>query len=121
MTAGYSGSYSINSVSILPPTQGRWVERDLISYDGQGRPIYGAIGEFELTWQLVSVSDLKQLIDVARSSLTGTVVSDLPQWGAAGYLYYSYSGTYCNRPSVDAYFAEYVENVKVIISNVRTD
>lgn len=121
MTQGYSGSYSINGVSILPPTQGRWVERDLISHDGNGRPIYAAIGEFEMTWQLMSTSDLKQLIDVARASQTGTVVSDLPQWGHADWIFQSYSGTYANRPSAGAYFAEYVEDITLLISNLRTD
>lgn len=118
---GYSGTYALNGTEILKPTSHRWVEREMIGVDGNGRPLYPTIGEFELSWQLMSVSDLQTLINFARASQTGTVVSDLPEWGAAGYLFKSYSGTYVNRPAIDNYFAEYVEGVTLTISNVRTE
>lgn len=121
MSAGYSGTYALNGTEILKPTSHRWVEREMIGVDGNGRTLYPTMGEFELSWQLMSVSDLQTLINFARASQTGTVVSDLPEWGAAGYLFKSYSGTYVNRPAIDNYFAEYVEGVTLTISNVRTE
>ena len=121
MTQVYSGSYSINGASILQPTSHQWVERDLIGFDGNGRPLYSPIGDFELSWQLMSVSDLKTLIDAQiTTSNTGTAVVDLPKWGDSAYLFYSYSGTYISRPTVGTYFVEYVEDVRLLITSIRT-
>lgn len=121
MTTGLSGTYAVNGTEFLAPTTHRWIERESLGFDGNGRPIYAAVGEYELNWELMSVADLQTLINFGRASQTGTVVVDLPQWGAAGYLFNSYSGTYFNRPKVDSYFAEYVQGVSVIINNIRTD
>jgi len=118
---GYSGTYAINGTEFLAPTSHRWIEREKLGNDGNGRPIYPSVGDFELSWELMSVADLQVLIDFARASQTGTVVADLPQWGAAGYLFYSYSGTYVNHPVAESYFAEHVQGVTVIINNVRTE
>ncbi len=122
MTQGYSGSYSINGVTTLYPTQGKWTDRELLGMDGNGRPIYPPIGEFEMSWQLMSTSDLKKLVDAYNAVIsTGTAVVDLPKWGNVDYLFYSYSGTFVSRPVVGAYFAEHVEDVRLIITNIRTD
>lgn len=119
---GYSGTYAINGVDILQPTQHRWLERDLLGYDGEGRPVYPALGEIELSWQLMSTSDLKKLIDAQRLTVTtGSSVVDLPEWGNNDYRFLSYSGTFINRVNVGSYFSEHVEDVVLIISNIRTD
>lgn len=117
---GYSGSYSINGVKILQPTSHQWSEFDILGIDGNGRPIYPQIGEYQLDWASMSISDLSTLINFANFSLTtGTCVVDLPKWGDNDYLFYSYSGTYISFPIVGSYFAEYVEDVRLIIRNIR--
>jgi hypothetical protein len=117
---GYSGSYAINGVKILQPTRHQWVDMEILGIDGNGRPIYPQIGEFQLEWGLMSVSDLNLLISFANFSLTtGTCVVDLPKWGDNDYLFYSYSGTYISRPVVGSYFSENVEDVSIIVRNIR--
>lgn len=121
MTSGFSGTYAINGTNLtLLPSQGNWEAKEIIGYDGAGRPLYPAIGEFTLGWDLVPTSDLKQLIDFYDYvSNTGTCVIDLPKWGDVDYLFYSYSGTFPNRPTVGAYFMGYVTDVKMLITNIR--
>ena len=119
---GISGTFSINGTELtLQPSSGRWVEKEIVGYDGSGRPVYPAVGEFDLSWDLVPTSDLKQLIDFYDYvSNTGTCVADLPKWGDNEYMFYSYSGTFPNRPTVGDYFVGYVTDVKMKISNIRT-
>ena len=119
---GYTGSFAINGTNLsLQPTEFRWVDKDLLGKDGQGRPVYPSIGEFEMSWGLMSNSELKQLIDFSNAILsTGTAVVDLPKWGHPDYYFYSYSGTFITAPSVGAYFNTYVTNVKLTVTNIGT-
>lgn len=121
MPAGYSGSYGVNGTAIaLPPTTGQWEAKDIIGVDGNGHPIYSAYGEFTLSWGLMPTSNFKQLNDwYITVSNTGTVVAELPKYGDVDYLYYAYSGTIINRPTVGSYFAEHVTDVRIIISRIR--
>ena len=118
---GFSGTYSVNGTTLtLQPTTGNWETKEILGFDGSGRPIYPAIGEFNLTWELMSTTELKQLIDFQATVMsTGSCVVDLPKWGDADYLFYSYSGTYPNRPSVGEYFQGYVSNVTMKITGIR--
>lgn len=119
---GYSGGYALNGTNLtLQPSSGMWDAKEIVGYDGSGRPIYPAVAEFTLSWDLVPTSDLKQLIDFYDYvSNTGSVVADLPKWGDNGYIFYSYSGTFPNRPTVGAYFMGYVTDVKMVINSIRT-
>jgi hypothetical protein len=121
MPSGFSGSYGINGVALtLQPSEGRWEAKSTLGRDGEGRPIYPAIGEFTLSWGLMSTSEFKQLNDVYLSvSNSGTVVSELPKWGDVDYLYYAYSGTIVDRPTVGAYFVGYVSDVRMTIGKIR--
>lgn len=120
---GYSGTYALNGTNLsLPPSEGTWGGREIIGMDGNGRPIYPSIREFTMTWNLISVSDLKSIIDAQLSvANTGSSVVDLPKWGDVGYLFYSYSGAYVNEPKVGKYFAEHIESVTLVVSNIRTN
>jgi hypothetical protein len=119
---GTSGSYAINGVELsLQPSTANWVGRDKLGTDGNNRPIYPSIRSFELKWELMPVSDLKQLIDAQLSSVTGSLVVDLPKWGDANYTFHSYSGTYVEEPQVGEYFVEHATNVLLLINNVRTN
>lgn len=121
MPAGYSGSYGFNGTKLtLQPSKGQWESKDILGRDGSGRAIYPSMGDFTLIWGIMSTSEFKQLNDYfLYVSNTGTIVSDLPKWGDVDYLFYSYSGTLLNRPSVGSYFSEYVEDVRLLITNIR--
>jgi hypothetical protein len=123
MTQGYSGSYGINGTNLLlQPSEGKWNSRETLGVDGSGRSIYPALRSFELSWELMGTSELAQLINFQASiSNTGTVVSDLPKWGDAGYLFYGYSGTILSEVEVGAYFNTYVKDVRLVISSIRTN
>lgn len=123
MTTGASGTYAINNTDLtLQPTTGKWVERTQYGLDGNGHPIYSNFRNFELTWELISTSDAKQLIDFFNTvATTGTVVSCLPKWGDATYLFHNYSGTTLMEPSVGEYFQGFIQNVKLLILNIRTN
>jgi hypothetical protein len=118
---GTTGSYAVNGVTLtLQPTQGSWGAKDIIGRDGNGKAIYPALGDYTLSWGLVSTSEMKQLLDFYDTvSNTGTCVVDLPEWGRADYSFLSYSGTYLSRPTVGAYFEHYVTEVSLLITSIR--
>lgn len=122
MTVGASGSYSFNGTNLsLQPTEGKWNQRDQLGTDGQGHPIYPLVRTFELSWGLISVLDLQQIINVYNGvQNTGTFSVDLPQYGAAGYQFQTYSGCTLSEVQVGSYFNEYVNDVQLLIYNVRT-
>lgn len=123
MTAGYSGSYAFNNINLnLPPSTGNWKERPSYGIDGGGHTVYSSVRDFEMTWDLISVANLQQIIGVYNAvSNTGTAVSCLPKWGDPTYIFHNYSGTVLQEPTVGEYFQEFVQDVKLLILNVRTN
>jgi len=123
MTTGLSGTYGFNGVDLqLPPSEGKWVERTDYGVDGNAHVIYSAFRDFELSWDLQSVNDAYQIIGFYNSiSVTGTIVSCLPEWGASVYQFKNYSGTSLREPTFDAYFQGYPQTAKLLIMNVRTN
>lgn len=119
---GLSGSFAFNGTNLsLQPTTNKWVDRAILGYDGQGHPIYSAIREHELTWQLINASDLAQIIgfyNVVQN--TGTCSVDLPAWGNSQYLFTTYSGCTLQEPTVSENFVEHTTDVKLLILNIRT-
>jgi hypothetical protein len=119
---GTTGSFAINGTRIsLQPSTHKWSGRSELGVDGNNRPLYPAIREFEMSWDLMPVSDLAQLINAQLASVTGTLVMDLPQWGSSIYTFYSYSGTVAREPQVGQYFSEHVESVIWVVGNIRTN
>jgi hypothetical protein len=119
MTTGLSGTYSIQATDILQPTVGRWIEKDSFGIDGNSHVIYSAVRSFELNWQLMTTSDFKQIVDYYNTvSNTGTVAVDLPQFGAAGFQFNRYSGCVLAEPSIGEYFNGYVQDVRLLITNI---
>lgn len=118
---GYTGSFAINGTKItLQPEEFNWEDFPILGRDGNGKPIYPAIGEFKLQWGFMTTSEFKQINDFYNTILvTGTAVVDLPKWGDDGYLFYSYSGTHLNRPVANAYFNQYVKDVTLLVTNIR--
>lgn len=123
MSTGLSGTYAVNGTDLsLQPTEGKWNQRDAYGYDGAGHPIYSSFRTFELKWQLISTSDLSQMITFFNTvSSTGTLAVDLPQYGANAYQFSRYSGCTLNEVQVGAYFSEYVQDVTLLVLQVRTD
>lgn len=119
---GTSGTYAFNSVDfLLQPSAGRWIQRGEFGIDGAGHPIYPSVREFEISWDLISVGDLQQINNIYNQvSNTGTVVVDLPKYGDSQYNFFSYSGCTLQEPQYDPYFMGYVQNVKLLVMNVRT-
>lgn len=119
---GASGTYAINNTDLtLQPTTGKWVERSQYGVDGAGHPIYSSFRSFELNWDLISPSQVKQLIDFYNTvSATGTVVACLPKWGDTDYVFFNYSGSTLGEPVVDTYFQGYLQSVKLLVLNIRT-
>lgn len=120
---GASGTYATNGTDwTLQPTTGHWVERNQYGIDGSGHPIYSNFRNFEATWELISTSDAKQIIDFYNTvSSTGSVVSCLPEWGNTNYEFRNYSGTTLQEPVVGEYFQGYIQSVKLLIINIRTN
>lgn len=120
---GLSGSYAFNGSNLtLQPTEGQWQERPQFGVDGLGHPIYGSVRNFQLSWGLISTSDLNQIIGVYNAvQNTGTCSVDLPQYGANQYIFTTYSGCTLQEPTVGTYFQEYVQDVKLLILQVKTN
>lgn len=120
---GYSGTYAVGGVNLqLPPSEGQWGQRETIGLDGNGRPIYPSIRTFTMKWNLISVGDLQQIINAQRAvANTGSSVVDIPKWAASDYLFESYTGCFVNEVTVGKYFAQHVEDVQLLVTNIRTD
>ena len=121
MTTGASGTYAINGAPlVLLPTSGQWKNRDNLGYDGNAHPIYPAVRDFELQWNLMSTTELQQLHSAYLTSMTGTMSWDLPEYGANAYVFKTYSGTTLDEPEIGKYFMGWVEDVTLLIVSVRT-
>jgi hypothetical protein len=119
---GATGTYAVGTVDFsLQPSSGRWVDRESLGFDGYGHPIYPAVREFELSWQLINASDVSQIIGFYNSvASTGTVVVDVPKWGTTPYQFERYSGCTLGEPSVQQFFNEHTQEVRLLIYGIRT-
>lgn len=115
-------TYKIQSVEIsIQPTEGRWLPRRSVGDDGNGRPIYSAVREFEMRWQLVDPAHVNTLQTYFNSvGATGTSVVDLPQYAASTYTFFSYSGTVLREPEFSPFFAENITDVVLLVTKIRT-
>ena len=112
-----AGSASIT----LHPTYGRWVPKEQVGVDGFGHPVYPAVRDYELRWDLISPQDFDQFQGVYDAiQNTGTVVATLPRWGSSTYEYYSYSGCILREPEMGDYFEGHITQAVLLIMNIRT-
>ena len=116
-----SGSYKINSVEFEPqPTSGRWIPREELAVDGNLQAIYPLYYQFEITWQLEKPSDYKEIQDLFEGmSSIGDIVADLPEYGAATYTFFAYSGCVLREPQMGIFFREHNTDVKLLIAKIR--
>lgn len=104
----------------LQPTSGRWLPRKAYGVSGDGHPLYPPRRSFELRWQLMSADDFNTFLGYYEAQgVTGTVVTSLPQWSET-YQFFAYSGTVWQEPEVGTYFQEHVEDVILVVTNIRT-
>lgn len=108
------------------PTTVRWMPREAIDVQGDGRPIYGAVRQVQLRWELTSYEEwasLQRVYDDVRAS--GTAVVQLPGFPTTtgtSLSYVEYSGCVLGEPQIGNFFAEsYPESIVLIISNIVTD
>ena len=117
-----TGSYAINNVEItIQPTDGKWLPRDPLGVDGNGHFVYPPYREFEMSWGLLSTSDINQLYNFFASiGNTGTAVVNLPKWADVNYTFYAYSGCILQEPSIGVYFSENITDVTLVVTKIRT-
>ncbi len=115
--------YQINGTGIpLEPEEGRWLERDMLGYDGNGRPLYAPTHQFEMRWGLMSAGEVWQLQSWFQSvGATGSVVVGLPRYAWPAYEFRNYSGCYISEPTVNTYFTEHYTDVKLLVTNIRVE
>ena len=60
---GYpTGTFAVNGVDfLLEPTEHKWLPRTMLGRDGAGHPIYSGVREYEMRFQLASLTDYWQL------------------------------------------------------------
>lgn len=121
---GYpTGSFAINGVDfLLQPTEHKWMPRTMLGRDGAGHPIYSAVREYEMRFQLASLTDYWQLQQwFQMMGNTGTLVVDLPEYAVSGSYYFtSYTGVIIDEPEAGTYFSESKTDMMLLISNIRT-
>jgi hypothetical protein len=104
----------------LQPTSHGWIPKVLLGTGGAGHGFHAPVQEYELNWELISPSDLNQVVGFFNAvGVTGTSVAELPQYGATTYTFYSYSGCIINQPEVSPYFEQHTTSVRLVISNIR--
>lgn len=122
MSAGASGSFAINGTEFLiQPSTFRWMPRTLLGVSGDGHGVYPLVREYEMRFNLTTPAQFSQLFGWFQSvGVTGTAVVDLPQYGNANYIFYSYSGCVIREPEMNDYFVENHTEVLFSITNIRT-
>lgn len=115
-------TYKFNGTDLtLQPTKGRWMPKTVLGTDGNGHPIYSALREFDMTWQLISPADFNQILLIYNNAVTvNTVVVELPQFNSSSYAFYGYTGCVLHEPEIAEYFNENLMNAILIITGIRT-
>jgi hypothetical protein len=120
---GLSGTFAFNDTNLFQyPTTHKWVERTNYGVDGNAHPVYPQNRSYEMTWNLISTENAKQVIDFYNLvGNTGTVTSCLPEWGSVDYRFKNYSGTTLEEPQMQGYFMGFIEELKLLILTVNTN
>lgn len=120
-----TGTFQLNGVDLaIQPSEGHWVPRATLAIDGAGHPIFPAVREFELDWDIFDQNTWNQVQLVYNSvSNTGTFVATLPTYGGPNFSFFPYSGCTMGEPEVAGSFITqdgYLQRVKLVIMNIRT-
>lgn len=114
--------YHINNVHLtLQPSKGRWLDREVLGVTGSGHGVYSDFRQFEMSWDIINVSELDQIqgyFNVFGSS--GTVSVDLPTYKTSTYGFTTYSGCVIREPTFSEYFEESPTSVSLLVVNIKT-
>jgi hypothetical protein len=113
----------INGTSLpVQPSTHRWIDREQIGTDGNGRAIYTAFREYELKWDLLSPDEFNTMNTYFLSiGQTGTANVDLPKFPPTStYQFQTYSGTILRELTYSEYFENYYKDAKLLIVRIRT-
>lgn len=119
-----TGMVAINGTDLLIQPDVHWVPRANLGIDGQGHPIYSAIREVELSFELIDQSTFSQLEGFYNAcGNTGTAVVRLPpQYTSSQFSFIDYSGCVLGEPEIGGnYFTEdgWIPQVKMLVANIR--
>ena len=115
--------HKINGIDfVLQPTTSRWMERQILDYNGLGQPVYSSIREHEMRWNLSTMEATQQLKQFFKASATGTIVLELPWFydpiSGSYYGYQIFSGALLNEPGQGAFFTENVTEF-VLLARIK--
>ena len=115
-------SYIINGTTLsLQPTIGRWINRPVLGFTGNGHPEYAGVREFEMRWQLTDMSDANEVQNLYNQlDVTGTATVSLPKYKGASWAFWEYSGTTLSEPTSNEYFEKHETEVVLIIYGIVT-
>ena len=116
-----TGSYAVNGVELtLQPTEHRWMPRDPVDIDGDAHAVYHQIHQYEMRWGLMTPAEYNQIyLCYLAVSSTGTMIVDLPEYGANRYYFKSYTGCTAQEPYYGGWFTENMLEVVWLIDNIR--
>lgn len=114
------GQYKLNGVEFTTqPTTGRWLERTNQGLSGDGHPVYSAVREFEMRWNLLDQASVQQAQNWFEQTISGTVSLDLPNLYGASYAFQTYSGCVLYEPVRGAYFTEHTTEFVLVAGSIR--
>lgn len=113
--------YKINGTEFCP-TESRWLPRDPVGVQGDGRVLYPATRTFEIKWGFTEYSewaDAQQVYEAIEAS--GTAVVQIPAFPSAfsqDYGFSEYSGVLIAEPVIDAFFEGFPSSMVLVITNI---
>lgn len=118
-----TGMVAINGTDLLIQPDVRWVPRSVLGIDGQGHPIYSAVREVELNFEIIDSATMSQLDSFyLLCGNTGSVTVRLPPPYAPAFSFVDYSGCVVGEPEQGGnYFTEdgYPQQIKMLVTNIR--
>lgn len=118
-----TGMVAINGTDLNIQPDVRWVPRSNLAIDGQGHPIYSAVREVELNFELIDQATINQLEGFYLiCGNTGTVTVRLPPPFGSQFSFVDYSGCVVGEPEIGGnYFTEdgWIPQVKMLVANIR--
>lgn len=117
--------YKINNVALtLQPSAGSWKPRDILGTDGNGHPVYPAVREFEMKWDLITEAEYYELQNMYDTLMlyTGSTTVTIPRYKPVSgvYTYDTYTGCIIYEPESADYFEMHRLTARMLIVNIRT-
>jgi hypothetical protein len=112
-------TYKINSVEIACPTTMKWEDKREHGTNGNGNPVYGRYRSAQLTWNVMYPEDFELVQrSYLHSQTSGSVVVELPRYGASTYGFNEYSGCYLEDLQMGEFFDGHYMSVTLIVTKV---